>query len=222
LELDAESTNIVYKDYTNTPDWDQTDLTALIHCFRGYNWDIKLGIHNIFIDQDNNSDHYDKVLIAGLLYYKYLKYNVGVDYYYSTYDGFNVQQITPKMGVNLGNYYSPMGSFYLEGKVNYIHVSDNATNNDNYTNIDLKLQNYKGRWVTEISGSVGKNTYKVANGGFVVYNLSDEYKYSFGGSVKYFVNKTLSLKIGISRSKYTVNNNDAYANTYAISISKFF
>ena len=42
-----------------------------------------------------NNDNYDNVAIAGIEYYKYLKYNVGGDFYYSSYDGFNVKQFSP-------------------------------------------------------------------------------------------------------------------------------
>ena len=221
LELDPEMTNIKYKD--NTPDWKQKDLTAVLHYYKGYNWDFKVGIHNIFIDQAGNSDNYDKVLFGGILYYKYLKYNMGVDYYYSSYDGFNVNQITPKIGFNFGNYYSKYGSFYAEAKLNYIKISEsNVANKDNYTDVDLKLQNFKGKWTTEIYGNIGKNAYKVANDGFVVYNTGGEYKYNAGINVNYYVNKTVSLKIGIGNSKYTINNNDVFSTTYIASVSKTF
>jgi len=225
LELDGEATKITYKDKYNIPDWDQRDLTAVFHYYEGYNWDFKVGIHNIFIDQDNNDEHYDKVLMGGILYYQYLKYNAGVDYYYSDYYGFHVNQITPKVGFNFGNYYSSMGSFYAEAKLNYIKISDQnnaGVSTDHYVNTDLKLQNYQGKWMTELDGSFGRNAYKVANGGFVVYNLGEEYKYSVGVNVNYYFNKTTSFKVGFTRSKYDVDSNDAYSNIYLISLSKSF
>jgi len=223
LELDPEATQITYKD--NTPDWDQRDLTSVLHYYKGYNWDFKVGIHNIFVDQNGNSDKYDKVLFGGILYYKYLKYNVGLDYYYSTYDGFHVSQITTKMGFNFGNYYSELGSFYLEAKINYINISEsNVANQDNYTDGDVKLQNYQGPWMTELYASVGKNSYKVAKDGFVVYNTGGEYKYSAGMNIKYNLDKTLSFKIGGGISKYTVDNTstDATSTMLSASVTKTF
>jgi len=221
IELDAEATKIVYKD--NIPDWKQQNLIGVIHFYKGYNWDFKIGMNNIFINQDNNPDSYDAVYFGGILYYKYLKYNVGVDYYYSKYDNFHVNQITPKVGVNFGNYYSDIGSFYFETKVNYIKISGNAgTNKDNYTNLDVKLQNFQGKWMTEIKGNFGKNAYKVANDGFVVYNLGEEYKYSAGIAIKYYVNRTFSLKVGYTSSKFEENNKDAYSSIYTASFTKLF
>jgi len=221
IELDAEATKITYKD--NTPDWNQQNLVGVIHFYRGYNWDFKVGMNNIFIDQDNNPDKYDAVYFGGILYYKYLKYNVGVDYYYSKYDDFHINQITPKVGVNFGNYYSSMGSFYFETKVNYIRISGNAgTKKDNYTNVDIKLQNYQGKWMTELKGDFGKNAYKVADDGFVVYNLGNEYKYGAGININYYINKLDSFKIGVDISKFEENNKNAYSTIYSISFSRFF
>ena len=221
FELDAESTKITYKN--TIPDWNQKDLTGVAHYYIGNNWDVKVGMHNIFIDQDNNPDNYDRVFFGGILYYKYLKYNTGLDYYYSQYDHFHVNQVTAKAGVNFGNYYSAVGSFYTEARVNYIKISGNSgAKKDDYTNVDLKLQNYQGRWMTELYGNVGKNAYKVARDGFVIYNLGEEYKYSAGLDINYYIDKTMSLKVGFSRSKYEINNKNAYSNAYTVSFVKSF
>jgi len=225
LELDPEVSNISYKNKYNISEWNQKDLTAVLHQYIGYNWDVRLGIHNIFVDQSGNSDNYDKVLFGGIEYYKYLKYNLGLDYYYSTYDGFHVSQITTKMGFNFGNYYSEIGSFYAEAKINYINISkSNVAKQDNYTDVDLKLQNYQGPWMTELYTSVGKNSYKVAKDGFVVYNTGGEYKYTVGMNIKYNIEKTLSFKIGGGISKYTVDNTntDATSTTLTASFTKSF
>jgi len=223
IELDAEATKITYKDKYNIPDWNQQNLIGVVHFYRGYNWDFKIGINNIFIDQDNNPDNYDAVYFGGILYYKYLKYNVGVDYYYSKYDDFHVNQITPKVGVNFGNYYSDIGSFYFETKVNYIRISGTSgAKKDNYTNVEIKLQNFQGKWMTELHADLGKNAYKISNGGFVVYNLGEEYKYSGGIEVNYYINRFNSIKVGFNRSKFEENNKDAYSNIFVASFTRYF
>jgi len=221
IEIDPETTKIKYRD--NTSDWNQVDLTTVFHYYVGYNLAFKVGIHQIFIDQNGNNDNYDKVLFGSILYYQYLKYNVGFDYYYSTYNGFNVQQITPKLGFNFGNYYSRIGSFYFQLKGNFINISGNSEiDKKNYSNFDIKLQNFKGKWVREIKISKGESRYKVANDGFVVYDTGDKYRYNIGASLGYFVKKNLSLKAGFSRSKYIIDSNNAYSNTYSISFTKTF
>ncbi len=222
-EIDGDFLKLKYKD--GNPNYYQKDLTFVEHYYFGKNYEIHGGIHNIFISQSGNSNHYQKVLFGGILYYKYLKYNTGVDYYYSFYRNFHVQQITPKIGFNFGNYYSPEGSFYAQAKVNYIHISDKikaGIPKDNYWNTDLKFSNSKGPWTTTLKASIGKNAYKIANGGFVVYNLGEEYKYSGGIDISYALNKTSALKVGYSRSKFEENNKNAYSNVFVASyISSF-
>ena len=218
FELDAEHTNIKYKKSANLDDWKQTDLTFVANYYKGYNYAFKAGIHNIWTKQGGNNE-YDKVFVLGGLYYEYLKYNAGADFYYSDYKDFNVYQISPKIGFNFGHYNSNTGSFYAEATYNYIHISDKikaGSNKNNYSNLDIKLQNFKGSWTSTINLSLGKNAYKVANGGFVVYNLGEEYKYSADFSVQYAINKNDNIKVSYSRSKYNNGSEDSYSNVYSI------
>ena len=220
-ELDVEGLKIKYnKNYI--PDYNERDFTFVLNYFRGYNYTYKLGIHNIFVNQDNNSDSYDRVLFANFLYYKYLKYNVGVDYYRGSYDGFNTNQVTLKGGYNFGNYYSKVGSFYAEAKANLIKISDKNkayTKKDSYTNYDIKLQNFNGALTTTLTYSFGKNSYKVANDGFVVYNTGGEYKSNEGIDFSYKFKKTNSIKIGFSHSSF---DSSSSSNTYLLSYAKSF
>jgi len=225
LEIDAGFTNISYKSKYNIPDWNQKDLTAVAHFYQGANWDIKAGIHNIYVDQDNNPDSYDKVLFGGILYYEYGKYNIGADYYRSYYDNdFHVNQYTLKAGFTFGDKDDSEGLFYTELKMNFIHLSKKTyTNKDNYSNAEIKVQNFKDNLVSEIHGSIGKNAYKVANDGFAVYNLGEEYKYTAGAKITYIVNNTMSVGIGFDTGKYTTSTDqDAYSNIYSLFFSKKF
>ena len=223
FEIDGEFLQLKYKD--TIPDYYERDLTFIGSYFVCNNYKIKLGIRNMFIDQKNNSDDYDKTFIAGLLYYKYLKYNMGFDYYYTSYDNFHVSQITPKFGFYFGNYYSDEGSFYFGADINIIKISDKYiadTKDDTYVNSDISLSNFKGPWKTTLKASLGKNTYKVAKGGFVVYNLGEEYHYTFGIDINYKLNKKSALTIGYSRSRFDENNQKAYSNVYTASVSYSF
>ncbi len=224
LETDGEFLKINYNE--GIANYYQRDLTFIGHYYIGDNYEVHAGIHNIFITQANNPDHYQKVLFGGVLYYKYLKYDTGIDYYYSDYNGFDVKQVTPKLGFYFGNYYSNMGSFYAEAKVNYINISDKTkagTPDDNYWNTDLKLSNSQGPWTTTLKASLGKYAYKVADGGFVVYNLGDEYKYSYGVDVNYALSKQNSIKVGFTRSKFDESDNDdCYSNVFLVSFATSF
>ena len=224
-EIDAEGLKLKYKNKYKIPNYNEKDLTFVLNYFGGYNCISKFGIHNIFVNQDNNKDSYDKVLFANLVYYKSLKYNVGASYYFGVYDGFNTNQVTLKGGFNFGTYDSRLGSFYTELKTNIIRISDKNkanTTKSSYQNIDMKIQNFNGDFTTTLKGSMGKNAYKVANGGFTVYNLGSEYKYSGGLSVNYKFAKTNNIKIGFSRAKFIENNIENFSDNYALSYSKSF
>ncbi len=225
LEMDGEYLDLKYKNNSNVNDYIEKDLTFVGNYFIKSNYKIKAGIRNMYINQKNNNDKYDKTLILGMLYYKYLKYNGGIETFYSTYDGFNVKQLTPHIGYYFGNYYSTEGLFYAEAKLNYIHISDRkkaGTKLNNYLNTDLKLVNSQGPWATTLKASVGKNVYKVSNGGFIVYNLGEEYHYGFGLDVSYKIDKNTSLKVGYTRSRFDENNKKAYSNVFVASYSLSF
>ena len=223
LELDLEHTLINYKG--NIQDWKQNDVTLIGNFYKGNNLAFKGGVHYINVKQDNlKEDSY--IYILGASYYKSLKYNVGMDLFYGDYEGFDTYQISPKTGINFGDYYSENGSFYLEATLNYMHISDNKnkTFKSNYTNVDIKFQNFKGPWTTTLKASLGKSAYKVADGGFVVYNLPDEYKNSFGINIGYNLNKVSNIKIGYTRNSFNsmTNSQNSYTNIYTIFYSRAF
>lgn len=221
LEFDVGHLEITYKD--STPKYKQTDLTLIGNYYIGKNVALRAGIHNMFIDQKDNSNNYDNVLFAGILYYKTYQYNLGLDVYRSDYDGFDVVQISPKYGFNFGKYKSSIGSFYAEAQLNFINISQPGyTSKRDYVNLDLKLQNFNGAFTTELFTSIGKSAYKVAKGGFAVYNLKEEYKYSFGASVGYSFKDASFLKATYTRSKFSENGNDAKSNNFMLSFSKSF
>ncbi len=238
FELDGEYLKIKYKSITksvpitpsstitttyNPSDWNQYDLTFAAHYYQGYNWDYKVGIHNVFIDQKDNPDNYDKVLFGGVMYYVYLAYNAGVDFYYSMYNNFHVNQYTLFGGVNFGNYYAPGGSHYVEVKLNFINISDkDVTGKKNYVNAEAKYTNAQGPWVTTIGGNIGKNAYKVESGGFVVYSLNDEYKGKAYIKVNYSINKTTGVGVKYTKTYFEEGDKDTFSDTYMLEFSKSF
>ncbi len=225
LEMDGEYLDLKYKNSSNVNEYIEKDLTFVGNYFIKSNYKIKAGIRNMYINQKNNNDKYDKTLILGMLYYKYLKYNGGIETFYSTYDGFNVKQLTPHIGYYFGNYYSDEGLFYLNMDLNFIKISNENlahTKKDKYLSTDISLTDYQGPWATALKASVGKNAYQVSNGGFVVYNLGEEYKYSLGLDIFYKIDKTTSLKVGYTRSRFDENNKKAYSNVFVASYSLSF
>ena len=225
-EVDAEHTEIKYQD--PIPKLIQTDLTLKVNYYEGYNLAYNLGVHYI----DTSDALTDKALIymAGISYYKTLQYNVGVDLYYSDYSHLKtsprIYQVSPKAGINFGNYNSAIGSFYFETKVDYIRTGKNKEVNSlktSYTSVELTLNNYNGNFTTSISGWGGKRSYAVENGGFIVNNIGNEQLSGFKVSESYKFNTTQSLKLEYSYIKFReVENTDAKSNTILASYSYSF
>ncbi|WP_457560205.1 hypothetical protein [Caminibacter sp.] len=221
-ELNLEDDYIHYSGVTK--DYRSLVTTVIANWYYGYNWAFKAGVNHQKINNSGSSEH-SNVYIGGINYYKYLKYNVGLDYYKTLYnkptETLNINQITPYFGFNFGNYYSKMGSFYAEMKLSYIFSNKYLATKKHYTTAEFYLTNYKGRFTTTLKASIGKNAYKVENGGFVFYNTGDEYKNSFGIDVAYALNKTSSLKLSYSHATFTDIGN-AHSDSIMLSYTKGF
>ena len=221
-ELNLEDDYINYKN--NIKDYRSLGSTVIANWYYGYNYAFKAGVNHQKINNSGSSEH-SNVYIFGAKYYKYLKYNVGIDYYKTIYDKpaekLNINQFSPYVGVNFGNYYSKIGSFYGEIKFNYIYSNKYLATKKRYSNVDILLSNYEGRFTTTLKASLGKTAYKVANGGFVFYNTGDEYKNSYGIDVSYALNKSTSVKVSYSRATFT-ENSTAHSDTVMLSVTKGF
>ncbi len=219
LEMAVEHMQITYQDAT--PKYKQNSVAGILHYYKGYNWDFRLGANVLFTKQ-GAEDETQKVFIGGVTYYQGYNYNIATDIYYSDYKGFHVWQISPKAGKRLGQYNALWGSFYAQAGLDFIAVSDDAAKQDSYTTFNAKLQNFNGPWTTTLEGSVGKNSYRIDKGGFVVYNLGEEYKYSYGVSVARALSAKSSLKLGFTRAKFDEAGNDAYSNVFVIAYTQSF
>jgi len=203
-EFDLSGLKVKYKTKDN---YYEVDNTILYHYYSGLNWDYRIGIHNILSRQDGDN-YYNKIFIGGISYYRVLDFNIGSNLYYGIFkNNLKSYQISPKVGLFFSN-------FYLESKLNIIHLNQNVNNRQNYLNIDLKLDIYLNKLTTSIVGNYGKNSYKVDNNGFIVYNLGDEYKYNYGAIIDYKINNNLNITFSYKRSCFIENNQNAYSNSY--------
>jgi len=222
LEVGLENISIKYKN--GAPDLDQNDFTAVYTRYIAKNYFVKGGLH--YINSDDAPTNHGIVGILGVNYYKYLKYNLGLDVYYSKYKDYKpkslkVLQLRPYVGFNFGNYYGKFGSFYLEADYNYIKPKDASLYgfSSNYNSFGLKLTNYKGKFTTSVGGWAGKRVFAVDNGGFTVYNLGEIYKAGIFASVDYAVKPTTHVKLKYSYSKFEENGKKAHSNTVAASLA---
>ncbi len=221
IELNLERDLINYTG--DIKDYDSHVVGLIGNWYYGFNYVFKIGINHLNVDNSGVKEH-GNVYIVGANYYEYLKYNVGIDYYKTLYKSertINVNQISPYVGYNFGNYNSSVGSFYVEAKLNYIFSNKELATKKHYTNMDLSLSNYRGKYTTTLKMSLGKTAYKVANGGFVLYNTGDEYKNQYGLDVSYAYSKTTSLQISYNKS-YFNNIGDAHSDTIMLSLTKVF
>ncbi len=219
IEYDFEKDIFKYKN--NTPNWNQWSFTGVFNFYKGYNYIFRAGLNHIKVSQANEKQN-DNIYILGALYYKYLNYNTGFDFYHSKYKTFKINQLSMKYGKFFKTY---DGTFYFEIKPNLIFISDKIKANTpkkNYTDVDFKLTATKWPWVTTLKASVGKNAYKVENGGFVVYNLGEEYKYNYGINVSRYFKNIGTFRVGFSRSKFSENNQDSYSNVYLLTYTRAF
>jgi len=217
-EMDVEQTSIIYKD--DTPDLYQGDFTLMVNYYTGNNLAYKTGIH--YIDSTDLETDGGMVFALGALYYKMYEYNYGLDLYYSYYSNVEtapkIFQITPKAGFNFGNYYSFLGSFYLEAKVDYI---ENLDTSDTYFSNSVKISNYKGKFTTTFSYWNGERVYAVENGGFVVNNLNELQTGGIKFSENYKISKSISLKFTYAKTKFK-DIGDAESDLYLLSYSYSF
>jgi hypothetical protein len=224
VEFDVEGTTITYKD--STADLAQGDFSMFLTYYKGYNLAYNFGVH--YIDSTDLLTDGGQVYKLGMLCYKSYEWNKGIDVYYSNYTNLSTSpkliQISPKIGFNFGDYYSSIGSFYVETKIDYIKVLENqAINNLSkvYRSIDLTLNNYNGKFTTSFNGWVGKRSFAVENGGFIVNNIGDEQNGGFKIAEEYKVNKVQSFKLEYSYTKFKENGNSA-TRTYLLSFNYGF
>ena len=224
-EIDLEHTEIKYKD--SSPRLKQSDATLLIHYYEGYDLAYKMGVH--YIDSRDTLTDNSKIYMAGILYYKTLRYNLGVDFYYSDYsnqdDSPKIYQASPKLGFNFGNYYSMLGSFYFETKFDYIKPGHNQAKNnleDSYKSYEFTLNNYNGAFTTSLNVWNGHRIFAVENDGFIVNNISDEQTGGFKVSENYNIDKMNSLKLEYSYTEFLENNLDADVRNVLVSYNHSF
>jgi hypothetical protein len=236
-EIDAEHTNISYKSQTETdkfgrtttttqPDLKQTDLTLKVNYYQGDDLVYNAGLH--YINTTDTLTDNAKIYMAGVLYYKTAKCNAGIDVYYSDYSNLSISpklyQISPKVGMNFGDYNSNIGSFYAQAKIDYIKPIKNRSENDlrnSYTSLELNLNNYYGKFTTSINGWIGKRAYAVENSGFIVNNIGNEQTGGMKIAESYKLDKTQSIKFEYSYTKFKDNGN-SHLNTYLVSYNYGF
>ena len=234
LQFGIEHTHIEYKN--GYSDLDQQDFTAVYSNTNGIlkNHTFTFGVHYINSDDDLTDGGYtlffDGTYFNYQTEYPYLfNWSGGIGIYYSSYDNtvdFHVLQVNPHTSFRL---YSSQafGGLYTDITGYYIHVSNSdrvGVNNDNYYSLDVALRYYYGNYEFKVGGWIGKQVFAVKNGGFVVYNLNEEYKGGFYGEISYNLSKHFRVSLNVSYNRYAegLTGNDVDQTVGTVSIGYRF
>ena len=228
LEAGLDYTHINYKN--NNPDLDQTDITLVYTNYSFPKLKLRGGFH--LIDSDDQLSDGGYTIILGADKYEPYKWDVGLDLFYTRYGdyinldgskGLDVYQGTVRAGFYFGNYYT-YGSFYAQILGTYISHSDDAGFGKSFSSVEGKLSYFKGMFSVTGSAWAGERSFFVDNGGFVVYNLREKYKYGASLKIGYTINKNLGVSASASYQKFEEvgNPDDVGITTYVLNIGYVF
>ena len=203
VELNYENDKIKYK--KETTDYRQSSLSFVVNNFVAGKFKTRLGMNYINIHNQNSQTFNNYIGIVGNEIFT-PKYSYGFNIYYakikSSID--HSWQISPYINSYLFNIKN-LGAVWTKIQYNYIRLSDkNAIDNkDLYSNYDVSLSNYNpSGYTTTFKMSLGKNSYKVDNGGFVFYNTGNVIKHSYllSENVQIGYKKDKFVKISVKKS----------------------
>jgi hypothetical protein len=166
---------------------------------------------------------YIYVVQLGGLYYKLGQYNAGANLYFTNYKDYKVYQVSPKVGYYLLKRDPQYGTVYGELGVDYLHITNNYAFHNNYVDLRASLHGWLGKWDTKLFTVLGKNTYRVANGGATIYDTSGEYQYDYGLEIGYQFLPNLHASLGFDRACFQeIKGEDSYSTTIYATLTASF
>lgn len=175
-----------YIKYKNQSDLKQKDFTFVYSNTNTIlkNHVITAGIHYISTTDDLTDN--GKISFVDITHYwldRYLlfKANLGLGIYYSFYNhstNFSVFQLLPHTSIKVFSTLKE-GTLYVDLSGYYIRVSKSKElqiSKKNYYSLEADARYYYGHTYFTIGGWIGNQIFAVKNSGFVVYNLTEEYR----------------------------------------------
>lgn len=220
VETDTAYLRIRYDAYGDEGphDLNQLDMTFVYSNYSFPGWKLRGGIHGILTSDNLTNKAF--VLFGGISRYKTYAYEAGVDVYTSVYsrhvpDALHVLQVTATGGYYFGEYYR-YGSFFARTRANYIRLSDDVGFEETELgSIEQSLSYYRGGWTVKASAWFGRQLYGVQNDGFIVRNLSEVHRGAFGGSVEYAVTGAWTVKLDVSRGRFSEPDSQKDSSVYS-------
>ncbi len=202
--------------YKNSPSgWNQNDYVLKYSNYQFFPWYGKLGIH--YITGPSNADtQTGTVFFAEVGYIQRYYWNAGAEYAYSSYrNGVHVNQVR----LNAGRYkwFTMYSGLYFEGDLYGINVNKKqqlGLPKKNYISAALAVTYFKPKYSIKARTWIGDRVFAVANGGFVVYNLTEKYKDSLSIQGTYYINRQLNIGLEISFAQYKEIDTNKTVDTY--------
>ena len=223
LEGEIDYTKINYLGSGSLKQWDFT----LLYTYYGLTGSkVRFGGH--YISSDDSATDSGIVIYGGYEETVDRRYDWGVDGAYSYYDNYSIEktyvrtitrgmrswtyytnasvnglsvfQISPKLGISVPS--TSIGDIYLETRGYYIRLSDDVGYGQNFFSIEENVTVRYGEFQFDLYGWVGEQEFAVKKYGFAVYNLSEKYKYGFGGSIRYNMSENSFVTAGIKRESF--------------------
>jgi len=203
--LEAEY-DYTYLDFDGSASLTQHDLSATYNNFSKKNWKFRFGGH--YMTGDDAPTDGAWLAWAGAHYFVPSNWDLGIDFYYSDYSDFtpsmNVFQVTPHYGFNFLKSLKTM--FRSDTTYYHIQLSDEVgLGRKSFHSLDERITLYAYPWTFSIGGWIGKQTFAARNGGFTVYNLSEEHTGGVSGDIRFVFNETTKSAITFRVTKEEFN-----------------
>ncbi len=203
----------------------QNDITLVYNQYLGKDVLSRVGIH--YINSDNKEIDTGKVFILGAKKFDSGNYDIGIDFYYSSYSNLSnltVMQFSPFVGFYFKTDYIS-GDFYLKSIYNIITPQKTNLGISKNRYFNFSLSNINGDFTSTISiNGFGTEQFSVNSGGLFVTTHKESCKNSLGLSLEYKIGGNLSLKgnAKIFDFKDEDNHNQAIKTLYSLSLNILF
>ena len=212
------------KEYREKKSITQNDITVVYNQYLGKDVISRVGIH--YINSGNKEIDKGKIFILGAKKFENDSYDVGIDFYYSSYtnrDDITIMQFSPFFGFYFQSIYLPE-NLYFKSVYNIITPQKGLNISDNrYFN--FSLSNINGDYTTTLSiNAFGTEQFSVDKQGFFANTHKDEYENTLRLSLGYKINSNYSLKgeAKIFDFKDEDNHNQAIKTQYSLNLNIMF
>jgi len=215
-------THLNYKNLNTN--WNQNDYVIAYTNYQLFPWYFKIGYHYIASPNTDISKS-SNTFFVDLGWIKKYAYSYGIFLSYSKYRRkVSTVELRPHAGFYYwldfyrGFYYSIDGTWIRINNQKNIGVTQK-----NYFSLQGSITYFTPQYSLGLSLWGGKRTFMVDNGGFVIYNLRERYKYGVNLNGRYYFNRRVSVGVQFGYNKYkelsTNKNVSVFTSTVSVGFS---